>query len=154
MAGTSRFFSDEKGLKGKEHRDGPLGDAMSDLRADLGRAFDIVDRESAQQAITDPGDAGAIPVTKSGVCALTSGAGGETRTLAAPTYIGQRLMLCHDTDGGGAIALTVAAAFNEAGNNTLTFDDAGESALLMGITIGGTLTWKATALDGATPSTV
>ena len=34
-------------------------------------------------AITDPGDAGAIPVTGSGQVALVS-AGAETRTLAAP----------------------------------------------------------------------
>ena len=59
--------------------------------------------------ILDPGNAGAIPVNRSGVCALTTAAGGETRTLAIPSRLGQRLTLIHGIDGG-AVTVTVASA--------------------------------------------
>lgn len=101
--------------------------------------------------IADPGDAGAIPVTASGVVALTS-AGSETRTLAIPTFRGQRLLLYMTVDNG-AIAITVASAINETGNTVITFDDPGETIELTAIDIGGTLAWRVTAVDGATPST-
>src|ERR1041385_1100637 len=74
--------------------------------------------------VLDPGDAGAIPVSQSGICNLTS-AGAETRTLAVPGFAGQRLTLCMDTDGGD-IVVTAAQAFNQAGNTTITFDTAGD----------------------------
>jgi hypothetical protein len=97
-------------------------------------------------AIPDDGDASAILGTKSGICALTS-AGAETRTLAIPSFVGQRIGFVHDTDGG-SIAITVASAFNEAGNTVLTFTDAGESCELVGMTVGGTLAWRLGSNDG------
>lgn len=102
--------------------------------------------------ITDPGDAGAIPVTKSGVVAIVTG-GGETRTLAIPTFLGQRITLCLDTDGGDAV-VTVASAVNQTGNNTLTFSDAGEEISLHAISVGGTLAWRVSSNDGVVLSTV
>lgn len=102
--------------------------------------------------IADPGDGQAIPVTSSGTCALVT-AGAETRTLAIPTFRGQRLLLFMDTDGGNGV-VTVASPVNEAGNNTLTFDDVGETIELVGITIGGTLAWRIAANDGVGLTTV
>ena len=104
------------------------------------------------QSIADPGASGAIPVTANGVCNLTS-AGAETRTLAIPTFVGQLLTICLDTDGGD-VTLTVASAINQAGNNTIVLNDAGDTVTLVGRTVGGTRRWQIVQNDGATLSTV
>ena len=97
-------------------------------------------------AIADPGNGNAIAVTISGVCSMTSG-GAETRTMAIPTFIGQQITLVHDVDGG-VIAVTVASAFNEAGNSVLTFTDVGESCTLIAGAIAGTRAWRLLGNDG------
>lgn len=104
--------------------------------------------------IADPGDAAAIPVVRSGNCALTSGAGAETRTLAIPGAAGETLDLSFDVDGGGDITVTVAAAVNQAGNNTLVFSDAGEHIRLAAVQVAGALVWRVVANDGVVLSTV
>ncbi len=103
---------------------------------------------AASWLIADPGDAGAIPVTSDGVCALTS-AGAETRTLAIPTYVGQRLTLCGDVYVGD-IVITVASAFNVAANTTITIEAAGNMVELVGVHIGGARRWRLVSNDGAT----
>ena len=103
-------------------------------------------------AITDPGASGAIPVTHSGPCALTD-AGAETRTMAIPTFLGQWITLFLDTSTT-SVTLTVAVAFNEAGNNTVLFDSVGEAIRFEAISIAGVLVWREMGIDGATPSTV
>mgnify|MGYP007024621474 FL=1 len=124
----------------------------------VGRSAATVTYASKQAAgattniITDPGNAGAIPVTTDGVCALTS-AGAETRTLAIPTFAGQILCLCFDTDGGDVV-VTSAQAINQTGNNTLTFNDAGDALTLIAITVGGARRWRVLHNDGVTLSTV
>jgi hypothetical protein len=104
--------------------------------------------------IADPGDAGAVPVVRSGNCALTSGAGAETRTLAIPAAAGTYLDLSFDVDGGGDITLTAAAAVNQTGNNTLVFSDAGEHIRLAAVQVAGALVWRVVANDGVVLSTV
>lgn len=101
-------------------------------------------------AITDPGNAGAIPVTSSGVCAMTS-AGAETRTLAIPTFVGQQLTLICDTYVGN-IVVTSAQAINQAGNTTMTFGAAADYIKLEAATVGGALRWRVAANDGTTLS--
>lgn len=103
-------------------------------------------------AITDPGNAGAIPVTNSGYCPLVTAAA-ETRTLAAPTYAGQLLSLSMKTDGGDCV-VTCATGINQAGNNTITFNDAGDAVLLEAIYVGSNLRWRVVRNDGATLATV
>lgn len=102
---------------------------------------------AAALQIADPGDAQAIPVVSSGVCNMTS-AGSETRTVAIPSFIGQRLTLCHDTDGG-AIAITFASAINQTGNTVATFTEVKDFLELVAVTIGGTRAWRVVANDGA-----
>lgn len=102
--------------------------------------------------IADPGDAGAIAVTGSGSCALVT-AGAETRTIAIPSYKGYTVNLYLDTDGGDCV-ITAASAINQAGNNTITLDDAGDWISLRAISVGGTLAWRVVANDGCTLSTV
>jgi hypothetical protein len=96
--------------------------------------------------IADPGDAGAIPVTGSGQVPLVT-AGAETRTLAVPSYAGQRLLLYLKTDGGDCV-VTVAQAINAEGRTTLTLDDAGDHVLLVGIEEGANLRWRVASAEG------
>jgi len=103
-------------------------------------------------AIADPGDAGAIPVTRSGNVAVTT-AGAETRTLAIPTFADQTLTLSLDVDGGDAV-VTVASAINQTGNNTITLNDAGDTVRLVGVQVAGALVWRVVVNDGAALSTV
>lgn len=103
-------------------------------------------------AIADPGDAGAIPVTRTGQVAITT-AGAETRTLAIPTFAGQRLTISMDVDAGDAV-ITAAAAINQTGNNTITLDDAGDTVELVGVQVASALVWRVVVNDGATLSTV
>ena len=98
--------------------------------------------------ISDPGDAAAIDVTHSGSCALTSAGVGETRTMANPTYIGQRISIIHDVDGG-SIVITVAGAINQAGNTIATMTEAGDFLELSCAQLGGVKVWRVTANDGS-----
>jgi len=102
--------------------------------------------------LTDPGNGGAIPVTDSGKCDLVT-TGAQTRTLAAPTYIGQLLLLSLKTDGGNCV-ITCATTINQTGNNTITMDDAGDAILLVGKANGANKRWSVVSNDGCTLSTV
>jgi len=105
------------------------------------------------ELIPDPGDAGAIDVSRSGYCELTTAAA-ETRTLADPTFRGQILDLVFVVDGGNCV-VTTASACNQTGNNTITFTDVGEHIRLMGAhnaTDGWE--WKTIVTDGAAQTTV
>ena len=102
--------------------------------------------------ITDPGDAGAIPVTKSGYCPIVTG-GAETRTVADASFVGQMLLLSLKTDGGDAV-VTFASPVNQAGNNTATFADVGDSQMLIGVEDGSDIEWREFQNDGAGLTTV
>lgn len=102
--------------------------------------------------IADPGDGNAIPVTRSGQVAITT-AGAETRTLAIPTLPGQRLTISMDVDVDDAV-ITVASAFNQTGNNTITLDTAGDTVELVGVQVAGALVWRVVVNDGASLTTV
>jgi len=99
--------------------------------------------------IADPGDAGAIPVTRTGNVAITTGAAGETRTLADPSAVGTRLALSCDVHGGGDAVITVATAFNQAGNTTITLNGAGDYVALESVQVGGANVWRLIVNDGA-----
>ncbi|MGD2215141.1 MAG: hypothetical protein PVJ64_00240 [Gemmatimonadales bacterium] len=105
-------------------------------------------RDKVYYDIPDPGDAAAIPVTVSGVCNMTSGAVDETRTVADPTYDGQILDLGMDVDGGGAIEVTFASAFDSAGNTKATFGDAQDFASFRAADLGAALKWHVAASPG------
>jgi len=96
---------------------------------------------------SDPGDGLAIPVTAaSGFCAITT-AGAETRTLAIPTSVGQRLQLVCDTYVGNCV-ITVAQAFDQTGNTTITMNGAGDFIELVSVTVGAAYRWRVVANDG------
>ena len=103
-------------------------------------------------AIADPGDGEAIPVTSSGTVAIVT-AGAETGTLAAPAFVGQELVLYMKTDGGDGV-ITVASAINQTGNNTITMNDAGDTIRLVAVESGANKVWRVVVNDGCTLSTV
>jgi hypothetical protein len=107
---------------------------------------------SENRLIADPGNAGAIPVTRSGYCPIVT-AGAETRTLAAPTKIGQRILVYMKTDGGNCV-ITCASIINAAGNNTITFADVTDTLNLVAVESGSSLVWRVVSSDGAALSTV
>lgn len=121
-------------------------------RVDHQHAQGKVIAAAAALAITDPGSSGAIPVTHSGSCAMTS-AGAETRTIAAPTFIGQRIALIDDVHVGN-IVVTSATAVNQTGNNTLTFGAAADMIVLECMQVAGSRVWRVVANDGVALSTV
>jgi hypothetical protein len=117
------------------------------------RGVDTVpERGPLESLIADPGNAGAIPVTRSGHVEIVT-AGAETRTLAAPSFNGQLLLISMKTDGGDAV-LTCATTLNQTANNTLTFNDAGDAVLLVAKQNGANLRWSVVSNDGAALSTV
>ena len=95
--------------------------------------------------ITDPGPAGAIVVTEAyATCSLTStGAGAEARTLAIPTFAGQRLTMVQTVlgAGGDVITVTVASAFDVTAHTTIAFNAVWDTCDLIAMTVAGALHW-------------
>lgn len=114
-------------------------DLVENALADLGG-------ERPSNQIADPGNAGAIPVARSGSVAIVSAAA-ETRTLAAPASTGQELSIYFQTDGGDVV-ITVASAINLAGNTTITLGDQNSSILLKSVWNGVANAWRVVQNDG------
>ena len=106
------------------------------------------------QKVTDPGNAGAIPVDVSSFYVELVTAGAETRTLADPQFQGQLCILNFVTDAGDCV-VTTASAMNQTGNNTITFADVGDHQILIGSKTSTTAyEWREVCNDGAGLSTV
>lgn len=124
-----------------------LADAGSYFTTDTAEAaLQEVGKSLLTHALTDPGNAGAISVLKSGSLALTS-AGAETRTLAIPTFKGQQIAIYCDTYVGN-IVLTSAQALNQSGHTVATFGAVRDNFVLEAITVGAALRWQIIANDG------
>lgn len=148
--GAATTTSTNNMFMGYATRAADSGDTL--VQVVLTKINSITVHEDLSYLITDPGASGAIPVTQSGsVQIVTTGA--QTRTLAVPQRVGQLLSLSMKTDGGDCV-VTVAAAVNQTGNNTLTFNDAGDSIVLIGIESGVSKRWRVVSNDGVTLSTV
>ncbi len=107
------------------------------------------DHSQGDWSIEDPGDAGAISTALPGVCMMTSGASGETRTCADPTYVGQWLTILMVTDGGGDIDVTFASQINSSTNTIAAFDDVDDQLDLIGIKEGTSLEWRVVSNRGS-----
>jgi len=139
-----------------------IGDAVGAHAAsaisilDSGTFTDQIEVEAALQEIyphievllEDTGDAGAIPVARSGNVALTS-AGAETRTLAIPAEQGIELVVSCDVYVGD-IVITAASAVNQAGNTVITLGSAGVTIAFKAVQVAGALVWRIAMNDGAT----
>ena len=105
------------------------------------------------ELIPDPGNAGAIDVSRSGYVELSTTAA-QTRTLADPTFRGQILDLVFVLDGGDCV-VTAASPVNQTGNNTITFTDVGEhTRLVCAYNATDGWEWKTVVNDGAALTTV
>ena len=80
--------------------------------------------------IPDPGNAGTIDVSRSGICELSS-AGPETRTLPDPTFRGQQIDLVMVVDGGD-ITITASSPVNQTGHTTIGASAVGGFIRLVG----------------------
>jgi len=118
----------------------PLSALTTADKTSLVNAINEVNGEGGGNELADPGDAGAIPVTGSGVVNIVS-VGVETRTLAVPGYNGQRIGIHFKTDGGD-VTITVASAFNQDGDTTIVLDDAGDYVELVGVELAGVFAWR------------
>lgn len=105
---------------------------------------------ASARSIADPGNAGAISVATDGVCNLVS-AGSETRTLAAPGFIGQQITIACDTHGGD-IAVTVNGGNFDATHHIATLTAVVQSITLVGVTVASALRWSLLANNGTTLS--
>src|SRR3989304_4063880 len=84
---------------------------------------DINARGVEPELIGDPGNAGPIDVSRSGICEITTAAA-ETRTLADPVFRGQQIDIVMVADGGDCV-ITAASPVNQTGHTTLTLSAVG-----------------------------
>ena len=100
--------------------------------------------------IADPGAAGAIAVTGGGTCELVGTTGSQTRTLAAPTAVGQEITLVTKAITSGTLTITVANLVTAAGvaATTVAQSTAGMVTVLKGVMIGSTLSWSVVSSGG------
>lgn len=90
--------------------------------------------------IADVATGAAIPVTASGRVELVT-AGVETRTIAAPTFGGQELLLGFKTKVGNC-TITIASCDD---GNTITFATAGEMVRLVAVAKAAAFVWRVVA---------
>ena len=108
------------------------------------------DSGGASLSIADPGTGAALPIANSGIISMTTGGSGETNGLALPTFIGQRLTLALNVDGGGNREVTASAACHETTSGVvMTFADAGDTVELVAVLLTGALRWRVIGNLGA-----
>lgn len=91
--------------------------------------------------LTDPGNAGTIMVDRSPCLVNLVSTAAQTRTLARPTRDGAIVTLHHRTDGGD-ITVTVTGGYNENGDTTFVFTDAGQFATFIAMFDGTNYFWR------------
>lgn len=155
ITGGALFYPAASGKVSATAAGAPIGRAVTPASGN-GAIFEgqVFPRSPATpRRIADVASGSAISVAVSGTCAMTS-TGADTRTLAAPTFEGQRIMLTHGVDGG-SVAVTASTAINEAGNTVMTFTDAKEAIELEGVLLAatpGTMRWQVVGNTGVTLS--
>lgn len=108
------------------------------------------DLDKGAYELPDPGDGAEIAVAQWAHIAMTTGASGETNTLADPVKSGQRLALTLLVDGGGDRVITADSAINQTGNTIMTFGAAADSCILESFMVAasGTYKWRVVYNDG------
>lgn len=97
---------------------------------------------SPLEIVEDPGDGNRIKTyDRNCLIHLETGAGGETRTIGDPDFLGQWLILHMLTDGGGDCVITFDSDMNGSGHTIVTFADANRWLELFGARISGSLRW-------------
>ena len=101
-------------------------------------------------SIADPGAAGAIAVTAGGTCELIGTTGTQTRTLAAPSFLGQQITLVTKAITSGTLTITVTNLVTAAGAaaTTVAQSTAGMVTVLQAVLVGSTLSWSVVSSGG------
>lgn len=110
----------------------------------------LTDVANAQWEIPDPGTGKPIVIDRTCIVPITTGASGETNTLADPTKSGVIAVLICVVFGGGNRVVTAATAVNQTGNNTLTFGAARDCIVLMSVPLGSGYVWETISLADST----
>jgi hypothetical protein len=115
----------------------------------------LADQLLDSSLLIDPGTGATIvPDRDMGLLSVTTGASGQTRILGTPPRAGMELSISLAVDGGGdcVVTQTGSAAVNQAGNTTVTLNDAGDRVTFMSILVGTTLRWRIKSSDGVSLS--
>ncbi len=99
--------------------------------------------------MTDPASGGTIRVDRDqAVIPVVTGSGAKSLTLAVPVKVGLHARVELDTDGGGDLTLTVTSGYNQAGDTTITFADAGDCAIFESVKVGANYRWRLLGREG------
>lgn len=103
-----------------------------------------------ENIIPPPGAGGAVPNNVIGNVSFTVAAGvAETRTILLPTQVGLRVLVSIASMGaGGTTTLVAGGTINQAGQNTMTFNNVADTCTLQSFNIGGTTSWRIVENDG------
>ncbi len=103
--------------------------------------------------IPDPGEAGTIAVTNSGTLLLTTVSGVESRVLPPPSFVGQKIDISLNVNGGTSVNVTASSGFDPGGaSTTLNFSAVGQSARIYAVQEGGALVWRVLRADSSEPT--
>ena len=100
--------------------------------------------------LPDPGASGTITVDRSPCFVALVTAAAEARTLARPTREGAIVTLHFKTDAGD-LTLTVTGGYNEAGDTTYVFTDAGQFLSFIACYDGTSYFWRLLAHSADAP---
>tara|TARA_Y100001949_G_C15790530_1_gene244775 strand:+ start:225 stop:596 length:372 start_codon:yes stop_codon:yes gene_type:complete len=105
----------------------------------------LTDNYLADTTVEDPGTGNTIYIARNpAIVELDHSAGGTgTRTLAAPQASGIIVTLTMKSDGGGTLTVT-ATNHTVAGADSLLFEDAGDTIMLVSVPSGtsGDFVWR------------
>jgi hypothetical protein len=114
---------------------------------------DLLEGVSDVDAILSAVNASAIPANRMNAHVYITTAGAETRTLANPAFVGQKITISMSVDGGDCVVAT-ASAFNVTGNNRITFDAIRDKVVLSAVPLGASLAWDLDVNNNAALTTV
>lgn len=103
------------------------------------------DLSTGEYKIPDPGDGKSLVSTEWGTTPIVTGSSGQTRTMPNPDREGLLRTIYFLTDGGGDCVVTVASAFDAAGNTTFTLANVGEYVTFQSIAYGTGFRWRLVA---------
>ena len=103
----------------------------------------------ADKVLIDPGPGKKVVPDRSPAVLLVKTAGPESRILGKPLSVGQELTIALNIDGGDlTVTQSGSAAFNAAGNTTVTLDTVGDRVTFVSTKINNVLTWRVSSGDG------
>lgn len=109
------------------------------LHADVTKHFN--------HALTGAHDAKMEPAT-SGFYMLATADGEGAFTMGDPAFAGQKVSVTLDDKDTDNLVITFDSDINDGGDDIITMDTEGESAVLVGVTVGDGLEWRIVASHG------